>query len=99
MLDLQPIKDRLAAATPGPWEIDDRYSDCHVGQGEKALFTVEVDAKKSDVELVACAKEDLAALVAEVERLREAIAEHRKTVEPGDDYCGADIVLWRVLDA
>ena len=35
----------------------------------------------------------------EINRLREAIAEHRKTVEPGDDYCGADIILWRMLDA
>jgi len=73
MFDLQLIKSRLAAATPGPWEIDERYSDCHVVQGEKALFTVEADARKNDVELVACAPQDLAALVAEVERLRKML--------------------------
>jgi hypothetical protein len=53
MLDLDPIKARLAAATPGPWV----YS-CN------------------DAYLIANAPTDLAALVAEVERLRAAIKSH-----------------------
>lgn len=38
-------------------------------------------------------------LRAEVQRLRAAIEEHRRTVKPGDDYCGADVILWRAIDA
>lgn len=35
----------------------------------------------------------------EVARLRAAIEEHQRTIAPGDDYCGADVILWRAIDA
>lgn len=107
MLDLQPIKDRLAAATPGPWEreftehiaedmsLDASYTSFIIGKG---VSVGEMDMP-ADCELVAHAPTDLAALVAEVERLRAAIEEHQRAVKPGNDYCGADVILWRALDA
>ena len=81
-LDLEPIKERLAAATPGPWKakedswdgysvvIDDNGPGVsiiaeQIGQGE--------DGGRGDAEFIANAPEDIAALVAEVERLRATI--------------------------
>jgi hypothetical protein len=84
-LDLEPIKARLAAATPGPWRV---WTDpdptkvratavetawCHGDiEGDTELITdyLPTDA---DAEMIAHAPEDLAALVAEVERLRGQI--------------------------
>ena len=84
MLDLEPIKQRLAAATPGPWH--------HGGLGAintikgEAVFQI-AGARSStnqwmpDTLLIANAPTDLAALIAEVERLRgepakDHLAEH-----------------------
>ena len=78
-LDLEPIKERLAAATPGPWKAKEDSWDGYsvviddsgpgvsiiaeqIGQGE--------DEGRGDAEMIAHAPSDLAALVAEVERLR-----------------------------
>src|SRR6185312_12884606 len=53
MLDLEPIKKRLKAATPGPWESDttknegsygDGGPDCHEGYSSYQII-VEVDGK------------------------------------------------------
>ena len=84
-LDLEPIKERLAAATPGPWRV---WTDpdptkvratavetawCHGDiEGDTELITdyLPTDA---DAEMIAHAPSDLAALVAEVERLRGQI--------------------------
>ena len=81
-LDLEPIKERLAAATPGPWRV---WTDpdptkvratavetawCHGDiEGDTELITdyLPTDA---DAEMIAHAPSDLAALVAEVEQLR-----------------------------
>lgn len=97
MFNLQPIKDRLAAATPGPWTVD---------PNAPGMATVAVESSKpsllaslagvaqvntvlilssgpvcgspaQDAELIANAPADLAALVAEVERLRTLIIAHR----------------------
>ena len=56
MIDLTPIKARLAAATPGPWRIS--------GMNYGDLVTV------ADIRFIAAARADVEALVAEVERLR-----------------------------
>ena len=81
-LDLGPIKERLAEATPGPWRVW-RDPDptkvratavetawCHGDiEGDTELITdyLPTDA---DAEMIAHAPSDLAALVAEVEQLR-----------------------------
>lgn len=64
MLDLQPIKSRLAAATPGPWR-----------------FTKIRPQPNPDADLIANAPQDLAALVAEVERLRDGIKKYCDVTE------------------
>jgi hypothetical protein len=75
-MDLEPIKQRLAAATPGPWRISSGVNDgptiCDFGLGDYEIAIpprVESNAE-GDAELVANATTDLALLVAEVERLR-----------------------------
>ena len=82
--DLEPIKERLAAATPGPWEMsydaDDKWTSI-TGQpyddGGQWLVCPEVATCEgepdADSTFIAHAPEDIAALVAEVERLRGQI--------------------------
>ncbi len=62
MLNLAPIKARLAAATPGPWSVAE-------------IGGFQTTGLKEDDELIVNAPADLAALVAEVERLRAKVAE------------------------
>ena len=93
-LDLEPIKERLEAATPGPWRVwrdpDPTkvratavetawcYGDI---EGDTELITdyLPTDA---DAELIANAPEDIAALVAEVERLKEAVIVEQNRRKP-----------------
>ena len=94
-LDLEPIKERLSTAHTewGPWKakgdswdgysvvIDDNGPGVsiiaeQIGQGE--------DEGRGDAEFIANAPEDIAALVAEVERLREQVEAVKKIVRsPG----------------
>lgn len=84
MIDLDPIKARLAAATPGPWTpvethkqsaTDSFFSVAVVGRREvRATIPSQARPDERDAALIASAPADLAALVAEVERLREALA-------------------------
>ena len=94
-LDLEPIKARLDKAHTewGPWKakedswngysvvIDDNGPGVsiiaeQIGQGE--------DEGRGDAEFIANAPEDIAALVAEVERLREQVEAVKKIVRsPG----------------
>ncbi len=64
MLDLEPIKARLAAATSGPWQAR-ALGRCWVVDGPCA--------DQRDADFIAHAPEDIAALVAKVEELLEAI--------------------------
>lgn len=93
---LNAIKERVAKATPGPWKIDRNSDDCdfitdiwfnqdgdHVEVHDKSIFQSVLNAK-----FIACARDDVPALVAEVERLREAlqtIAEHNIFTTPQID--------------
>lgn len=88
MIDLNAIKARLAAATDGPWylqpndliggwcvrTVDTPPSE---GPGEVADFIREEDAA-----LIAHARADLPALVAEVEHLRATVSALRASVPP-----------------
>jgi hypothetical protein len=87
ILDLQAIRKRAEAATEGPWqahkysvssehtksenyagEIDDI---CSLNDGEY----IENYNAEADAEFIAHARQDVPALIAEVERLREALEE------------------------
>jgi hypothetical protein len=87
-INLDAIKDRLAAATPGPWfgHADDLIGGWCVrtvdtppseGPGEVASFIREEDA-----DLIANAPTDLAALIAEVDWLRPQVSFLRASVPP-----------------
>lgn len=91
MLDLYPIKNRLGKITPGVW----RY--CHVDEViRKALGDSAANAMWfEDADLIARAPQDLAALVNEVERLRAAIANHKRRVVIDPQPWDRD--LWEVL--
>ena len=78
-LDLEPIKERLAAATPGPWKAKedswDGYSVVIDDNGPGVSIIAEQigqgeDGGWGDAEFIAHAPEDIAALISEVERLR-----------------------------
>ena len=85
-LDLDPIRARLAAATPGPWErmpaevSDTRPADCYDVWGGDDWLCASVHHTNAD--LIAHAPADLAALVAEVERLRETVQRVREMHQP-----------------
>lgn len=80
--DLDAIKARLAAATPGPWGLQGAQNDYELrGPGPRVdgwntgPLVMEVSRwnkhpSPADVDLIEHAPADLAALVAEVERLR-----------------------------
>ena len=84
MLDLRPIKARLEAATPGPWKAIPWYGFPQEVSpvAEVSMIGVFSDCPVSgspakDADLIANAPADLTALVAEVERLRGLLDEHR----------------------
>jgi hypothetical protein len=79
--ELDAIRARVAAATPGPWEAGTAFccpdcgwvdgpkrTVCPVYEGAKRTHTLDAN----DAEFIASAREDVPALLAEVERLREA---------------------------
>lgn len=68
MLDLDPMKERVDKATPGPWT-NKRYRVGTVATD----WTVGTCNGLNDAELIAHAPTDLAALIAEVERLRAQV--------------------------
>lgn len=89
-LDLELIKDRLNAATPGMWEWDtgaepwQRYRLTSVCPPDE-IITVGWDGEGNqsmtvsgvNVSFIAHARTDIALLVQEVERLRSEVAELR----------------------
>lgn len=85
MLDLEPIKARLAEATPGPWKYLDGKLQASPGwpiidawwEGEgKGGIT----ADAADAALIANAPSDIAALIREVEQLRTQLDESQPSV-------------------
>jgi hypothetical protein len=90
MLDLEPIKARLAAATPGPWEAmpgnDENGLIKYIGPPGCDFPVCEMFVIRQkwgdDMYLIANARTDLAALVEEVERLRQEAEHNRSTMLP-----------------
>lgn len=78
MLDLEPIKARLAVATPGPWHVEPEDTACGSFVARMPGIYIEPEHQHlapagNDAALIANAPADIAALVAEVERLRTFI--------------------------
>lgn len=78
-IDLAAIKARVEAATPGPWEAQDDGEIFAPEQDGWWPSVVRADmstaASAEDAAFIASAREDVPALVAEVERLRGEVAE------------------------
>lgn len=81
---IEEIRKRAAASTRGPWEVgyDDYDSDTTLYIGE-----VEATVGRFDAEFIAHAREDIPALLAEVERLREEVGYLEEDVERWRDLC------------
>lgn len=92
MIDLTPIKERIQCSTPGLWTCDriesrDILLPIDDGQPVSTLligtdrdgFAINFGyvTDEGDAELITHAREDLTALVAEVERMRGVLEEHR----------------------
>lgn len=79
MLNLEPIKAREAAATAGPWTLDEPYEVDDKGtritfiNGPEWWYDGGLIESQADAAFIASARSDVPALVAEVERLRERI--------------------------
>ena len=83
MLDLEPIKERLTAATPGPWFADDDGGVSTEPHAYTMTSTPVVDTEgcgmgnPKDATFIANAPTDITALVAEVERLEKEVGTER----------------------
>lgn len=91
--ELEAIKARVEAATPGPWvDMGDTFyeSVCSVPGLHTGVTPIcmdpEGDDRPQDRAFIAAAREDVPALVAEVERLWELLA---KVAPPYDEF-GSD---------
>jgi len=72
---LQPLKDRLAAATPGPWEWDDKVRRGLWRQGESTPVlgcSALLHPGKSDSLFIAHAPTDQAKLIAAIESAEQS---------------------------
>lgn len=94
---LQPLKGRLAAATPGPWEerVDDLTDDAYVVHDQEQVSFVASCGDKhdprtlADAEFIAHAPTDQAKLIAAVEAVDSILAQGLKTISANpdvDDY-------------
>ena len=95
-LDLEPIKERLDEATPGPWEfhvlpqpVGITAATIHSEHGPReTCWTVDLPPEiggmgtEKDAEFIANAPEDIASLISEVERLRGQIDAVRALHKP-----------------
>lgn len=80
--DLEPIKARAETATPGPWKAEGapwRVRAVYMQAGLRhtawpALCDCGAQPNEANAEFIAHAREDIPALIAEVERLRADIA-------------------------
>ena len=85
VLDLDAIEARANAATAGPWTARHRHVDCTPNDDESCGLGLEIDGppeamlrgqfeRGADAVFIAHARHDVPALVAEVRRLRTALA-------------------------
>lgn len=80
---LQAIRDRLKAATPGPWTaIESMIGGWFIDEVAGPMYI-----GKDDAIFIACAPEDIAVLLSEVERLRS----ETKTLRSMYDKCATKL--------
>lgn len=86
-LDLAAIRERAESATPGPWVAIPNVRPAVVSDDGDGYWTDVADAfeEEADAEFVAHAREDVPALLAEVDRLRDAAEDREAT-----DCCGQE---------
>jgi hypothetical protein len=86
-LDLAAIAARLRAATPGPWTMNERGMVCVVESGDWVADTYFSD---TDGPFIANAPADIAALLAEVERLHIMRREENTELLAGSETLRAE---------
>ncbi|MEH7521745.1 hypothetical protein V7149_00460 [Bacillus sp. JJ1503] len=69
---LDAIRERVEKATSGPWFVKYGLDSAEVFVGDKRWIVAEIP-KVSNAEFIAHAREDVPKLIAEIERLNEAI--------------------------
>lgn len=101
---IKAILGRLGAATPGPWEkaVDDHGPRVGfevgiwvpgVGEfGEWVIENVTSERPETDAEFIAHAREDVPALLDEVQRLRAGAASALDALERGENNKGGAIL-------
>lgn len=95
-LDLEVIKQRTEDATDGPWRFTPevlgiKSTTVMAGEEQVGYFSVG-QAQPHDAEFIAHARQDLPALVAEVERLQGVVERVRELhravdIEPSETVC------------
>jgi hypothetical protein len=76
--ELKEIQERLEAATPGPWHIEEKYTDLVNVDGK--IIIKEIGRNKS-AQFIAHAPTDMRRLLDEVERLRKENEELQNLVD------------------
>lgn len=83
---LEQIKARAAAATPGPWDCygDGAHEVFDAGEysdGDPGEVVAPVVTKLNDAEFIAQAREDIPALLDEIDRLHEEVRDQRHVAD------------------
>ncbi len=78
--ELQAIKARCDAATPGPWEevVESGFWWITGPEADTNYVVSTMNTDKEDVEFITHAREDVPVLVADVEELRQLLAAYRE---------------------
>jgi hypothetical protein len=89
---LADIRQRADAATPGPWLVEDDHRDLNRWVTSEsgtleANFGYLGNRNQDDARFTAHAREDIPALLAEIERLRAVEAAARAFADEMADYC------------
>jgi hypothetical protein len=81
--ELNAIKERAEKATPGPWSFDGDFTARINGMLEPVIYAGygELFVRDEDIDFITSAHTDITKLVAEVERLKNAIAEAISDIE------------------
>lgn len=91
--ELQAIKARCEAATPGPWEeVAESGEWWIIGAHENANYVVDTSGtSQGNIEFITHARADVPALVAEVERLNAALTLEGELMAATHAHAGAVI--------
>lgn len=86
---LKEIEARAAAATPGPWEVNNAHGMCVIGDGGEE-FVADMEGamwqgKHEDASFIAAARTDIPDLVARVRELEAEVAGLRTRIERLED--------------